>query len=172
MKKTEKSLFIDNLTEELKTASSVILIDYSGLNVKMQQELKKRLKEINAKLSVVKNTLFKLAAQKINAPDETIQDTVLTGPTALVLTEEDPIAPLQILAKFTKEFELLQFKVGIIEGSFQDKDSLIKLSKLPGKNQLYAQTVGAVGAPIYGLIYTLQSNAQKLISILKIASEK
>ena len=124
MKKQEKSFFLDNLSVELKKASLVVLVDYSGLSVKMQQDLKKRLSKIGAKLTVVKNTLFKLAAEKANTPSESTSDTVLKGPTALVITEDDPIAPLQVLSKFAKEADVPQLKVGIIEGSFQDKEQL------------------------------------------------
>jgi large subunit ribosomal protein L10 len=172
MKKTEKSLFVQNLSEEMKVASSVVLIDYSGMGVKKQQELKKRLSEVDAKMVVVKNTLFKLAATDSKAPGEVVEDSVLSGPTALIMTEGDPISPLQVLAKFAKEFDVLQLKVGVIEGSYQDKDNLLKLSTLPGKDVLYAQAIGAIGAPLYGLIYTLQSNMQKLVYILDTASKK
>lgn len=166
MKKQEKSLFVQNLTEELKGSSSVVLIDFSGLNVKTQQELKKRLKEVGAKMVVVKNTLFKLAGEKAKSPKEMLSDTVLKGPTALVLTEDDPIAPLQILGKFALEHKLPHLKVGIIDGSYQDEDSLIRLSKLPSKEILEGQVVGTIGAPLHGIVGVLQGNLQKLIYIL------
>lgn len=172
MKKTEKSFFVQNLAEELKSASSIVLIDYSGLNVKSQQELKKKLREVGAKMIVVKNTLFKLAGESVGFSSGALTDSVLSGPTALVLTEEDPITPLAVLAKFAKEFELPQLKVGVVEGSFQNKDALVTLSKLPGKNALVAQVVGSIAGPLYGLVGTLNTNMQNLVSILKQASEK
>ena len=172
MKKTEKSFFVQNLTEELNSANTLVLVDYSGLSVKMQQDLKKRLAEISSKLLVVKNSLFKLAGEKAGLPQETLTDTVLSGPTALVVTEEDPIAPLQVLAKFAKEFGILNLKAGVIEKDFQDKDSLTTLSKLSSKNVLLEQVVSAIGSPLFGLVGTLQGNTQKLISILDQAAKK
>ena len=166
MKKAEKTFFVDNLTQELKSASSCILVDYSGLTVKLQQDLKKRLKQVNARLLVSKNTLFKLAAEKAKVAVEAYTDTVLTGPTALIISEKDPLTPLQVLYKFSQEFELPHLKVGIIEGDFQDKESLEKLAKLPGKDVLYAQVIGSVASPIYGLLGTLQANLQKLLYLL------
>ncbi len=166
MKKSEKPLFVENLTQQLKTAKAFVLVDYTGLTVKMQQELKKRLREIGADMSIVKNTLFKRAGTDAKLAENTLTDTVLSGPTALVVTEKDPIAPLQILYKFAKEFELPHFKVGIIDGSFQDKAALEKLATLPSKEVLYAQTVGALASPMYGLVGTLQGNIQKLLYIL------
>ncbi len=172
MKKQEKTFFVQNLSEELKGAKSIILVDYSGLSVSMQQELKKKLKEVGAKMVVVKNTLFKLAGKDAKVLDNVLTDTVLTGQTALVLALEDPVAPLGVLAKFAKEFDsaaghpVPQLKVGIVEGSFQDKESLDVLSKLPGKDVLLIQTVGAIASPAYGLVGTLQTNLQKLMYIL------
>lgn len=166
MKKAEKSFFIQNLTEELKGSNSWVLIDYSGLNVKAQQELKSKLKEVGARMAVVKNTLFKLAGESAKAPKEILSDSVLAGPTALIISEDDPIAPLQILGRFALEHELPHLKVGVIEGSYQDKDSLIKLSKFSSKEILVGQAVGAIGAPLYGIVGVLQGNLQKLIYLL------
>ena len=169
MRKQEKSFFVQNLVEELKGATSVVLIDYSGLNVKAQQDLKKRLREVNAKMLVVKNTLFKLALDqaKIDKDDGLPRDEVLRGPIALVVTEQDPIAPLSVLGKFAQEHELPQFKVGIVEGNFQDKETLVRLSKLPSKEVLVGQAVGTIGAPLYGIVGVLQGNLQKLVSVLE-----
>ena len=111
MKKTEKVLLVKNLAEELKTAESVVLVDYSGMDVSSQQELKNRLKEVDAKMVVVKNTLFKLAGKKANLPKDVLVDVVLKGQTALVMSEKDPISPLSVLAKFAKEFDLTKLKI-------------------------------------------------------------
>lgn len=166
MKKQEKSFFVQNLTEELRGANSVVLIDYSGLNVKTQQELKSKLKEVGARMAVVKNTLFKLAGESAKAPKEVLSDSVLAGPTALIISESDPIAPLQVLGKFALEHELPHLKVGVIEGSFQNKDSLTRLSKLPSRDILEGQAVGTIGAPLYGIVGVLQGNLQKLVYVI------
>ena len=172
MNKTEKSLFVQNLSEEIKSATAVVLIDYSGLSVKMQQDLKMKLSEANARMVVVKNTLFRLAAQDAKSPSDVYEDSAISGPTALVMTEDDPIAVLQVLSKFAKEFDIPNLKVGIVEGAYQNKENLVSLSKLPSKDVLYAQAVGAIGGPLYGLVGTLQSNMTKLVSILEQASKK
>ena len=172
MKKQEKTFFVQNLTEELKGNSSCLLIDYAGLSVKMQQDLKKRLRAVGAKMLVVKNTLYKIAAKNAKTPKEAYTDTVTAGPTALIITEDDPIVPLYVVAKFAKEFDLPQIKAGLIEGSFQDKESLLILAKLSSKNALVGQALGVISAPLYGLVSTLNANMQNLISVLKQASEK
>jgi large subunit ribosomal protein L10 len=167
MKKAEKIFFVENLAQELKNASCIVLIDYAGLSVKMQQDLKKKLGKVDTTMTIVKNTLFKLAGKNAKVPEETLTDEVLSGPTAIVISEKDPIAPLQILAKFAEENEIPNFKVGIVDGAFQDKNSLGTLSQLPSKEILVAQTVGAIAAPMYAIVATLQGNLQKLVYILQ-----
>ncbi|MBU0572363.1 50S ribosomal protein L10 [Patescibacteria group bacterium] len=172
MKKGQKTFFVENLAEELKSANSAVLINFAGMGVKTQQDLKKRLKEVDAKMVVVKNTLFKLAGEKAKLPNKALSDSALTGQTALIITEKDPISPLQVLAKFTKEFEVPHLKVGIVEGFFQNEEELTRLSKLPGKDALVAQVIGAIASPMYGLIGTLQGNLQKLVFVLNEAKNQ
>jgi large subunit ribosomal protein L10 len=167
MKKAEKPIFVENLTAELSSAKSIVLINFAGLSVKSQQELKRRLKEADAKMLVVKNTLLKRAGISAKISPDTLSDEVLSGQTALVIGNSDPIAPIQVLGKFAAEFEVPSFKVGIIEGSFQDTDSLVKISKLPGTDALLGQLLGTLLSPSYGLVGTLNSNMQSLLYVLK-----
>jgi len=166
MLKSEKPIFVDNLSEQLKEASAVVLLDYTGLTVKLQQDLKNKLREIGAEMSIIKNTLLGRAGKDAKMPEEVLTDTVLSGPTALIISKDDPIAPLQVIAKFAKDNEILQMKVGVIDGKFQDKAKMEKLSLLPAKNVLFGQVVGTIAQPMYGLVGTLQGNLQKLIWIL------
>ncbi|MCJ7805632.1 50S ribosomal protein L10 [Patescibacteria group bacterium] len=167
MKKAEKAIFVENLTEELKGAKSVVLVNYAGLGVKMQQELKKRLKEAGASMLVVKNTLLKRAGEAAEIDEELLKDSILTGQTALVIASQDPIAPIQVIGKFAKEFEVPQMKVGILEGSFHDSESLAIISTLPGRDALLGQLLGTLMSPSYGLVGVLEGNLQKLLYVLK-----
>ena len=167
MRKQEKILFVENLTAELKAAKSVVLINYAGLSVKAQQELKKRLAGVGAKMIVVKNTLLKRAGETAKVDKGILEDAVLTGQTALIVSEEDAIAPIQVLGKFAKEFEVPQLKVGVIDGIFQDTEALVKIASLPGRDVILGQLLGALLSPAYGLVGTLEGNMQKLIYILK-----
>lgn len=83
------------------------------------------------------------------------------------MTEGDAVAPIQVLGKFVKENQVPQFKVGIIDGAFQGKEALLKISTLPTKEVLYSQVVGSLMSPMYGLVGTLNGNMQKLLYILK-----
>src|SRR3989344_5752037 len=161
MKKAEKVTFIDGLSQDLQGAKSVVLVNYSGLSVKSQQELKSRLKAVNGRMVVVKNTLLKLAGQKAGINKETLTDTVLSGQTALVIADSDPIAPIQVVGKFAKEGDVPKFKVGVIDGKFFDTISLSQLSILPGRDVLLGQLLGSLISPMYGLVATLQNPLQK-----------
>ncbi len=165
MLKAQKIEFVKELTDKLSLASAVVLVNYMGLSVEKQIELKRALKAVDANMTVVKNTLFKIASTNIKAPSE-LSDTLMTGPTALVIAHGDPIAPLQVIAKFAKDNQLPELKVGLVEGNFQDTESLVALSKLPGKDALVIQVLGAIASPLYGIVGTLNAPMQKLVYVL------
>ncbi len=172
MKKAEKVFFVDNLKAELKDAKSVVLVNYAGLAVKPQQELKSRLSEVGGKMVVVKNTLLSRSLESAGFKSKDLDGDILTGQTALIIATDDPVAPIQVLGKFSKEFEVPNFKVGVVEGSFQDKESLSKLATLPGRDGLLSQVLGTLMGLQYGLVGTLNGNLQKLVYVLDQASKK
>lgn len=172
MKKAEKVIFVENLKTELKDAKSAVLVNYAGLAVKPQQELKKRLSEVGGKMIVVKNTLLSRAADSAGFDSKNLTSEILSGQTAIIIATDDPVAPIQVLGKFAKEFEVPKFKVGIVEGSFQDATALTKLSALPGRDALLGQFLGTLMGVEYGLVGTLQGNLQKLVYVLSEASKK
>jgi large subunit ribosomal protein L10 len=171
MKKLEKIVFVDNLKQELKNAKSVALVNYAGLGVKAQQELKKRLSEVGGKMIVVKNTLLRRAGESVGFDKKLLSEEVLSGQTALIIAGEDPIAPIQVLGKFAKEFEVPKFKVGVVEGSFHNSLSLSQISLLPNRDALLGQLLGTLMGSQYGLVGTLNANLQKLVYILDVKSQ-
>jgi len=166
MKKAEKIFLVENLAEELKEATSVVLVNYSGMAVKTQQKLKKELSQADAKLIVVKNTLLKLAGDKAGIDKNILDQKVLSGQNALIITTKDPVSPISILGKFSKENQTPKFRFGIIEGNFQDTASLETLSNLPSKDALLGQVLTSLMSNLYSLTGVLNSNLQKLVSIL------
>lgn len=170
--KQEKKEYVNELAEQFKSASSTVFIDYTGMGVVAQQELKNLLRDSGGKMFVAKNTLIQLAAEKAEFPSDSVSDEVLAGQTAVVVATEDAVAPIQVLGKFSSEKDAAKMKGGIVEGIFQSADGLTKISKLPGKDQLYAQVVGGIAAPMYGLVGTLQGNLNKLVWILKAKVDK
>lgn len=163
---------VAELTKLLGSAEGLVVVNYTGMSVGLQQDLKDRLREVGATMKVAKNTLIKIAGKEAKLANEFVADDVLVGQTALIVTEGDPIAPLQILADFAKEHEVPSMKVGIVEGTFQDETALLTLSRLPGRDVLAGQVLGALMAPSYGLVSVLNANMQKLIHVLTEASKK
>lgn len=172
MNKQSKTDLISSLTPKLKGATSIVFVNFAGLSVGLQQKLKLELKAIGSDMTVVKNTLIKLAGKEAGLKEEVLTDEVLSGQTALIMTEGDAIAPIQVLGKFVKENQVPQFKVGIIDGAFQGKEALIKISTLPTKEVLFSQVVGSLMSPMYGLVGTLNGNMQKLVYLLKEVSTR
>ena len=172
MNKQNKKDLVVKLTPRLKSASSIVFVNYTGLSVGLQQKLKLQLKAIGSDMTVVKNTLIKIAGKEAGLNEDILTDEVLSGQTALILTEWDSVAPIQILGKFVKENQVPQFKVGIIEGAFQNKEALVKISTLPTKDVLFSQVVGSLMSPMYGLVGTLNGNMQKLVYVLKEVSTR
>ena len=115
---------------------------------------------------VIKNTLLKRASEAAKLDAGMVKDEVLQGQTALIIANGDTVAPIQVLGKFAKEFELPKFKVGMVDGTFQDEASLSKLSTLPSRDVLLGQLLGALVSSEYGLVATLNGNLQKLVYIL------
>lgn len=178
MKKLEKTVLIENLSKELKGAKSVVLVNYAGLSVKAQQELKSRLGQAGARMLVVKNTLLKRAAEDAKLDEKVLTDEILSGQTAIVIGNDDAVSPIQILGKFAKEFVSAagdptpKFKIGVVEGSLQGEADLARLSTLPGRDVLLGTLLGTLMGANYSLVGTLNGNLQKLVYTLDTASKK
>lgn len=165
MKKSEKILLVEDLTKRLGDARSIILTDITGLRVNDQNRLRRMLGEVNAKLLVVKNTLLSRALDQVPHIKHLASNIkpLLAGQTAMVISEVSEVGPLQALGKFIKELEMPRLKVGIISGNIYDESALVSISKLPGREVLVGQVVGALASPLYGLVGTLQENLVALV---------
>lgn len=158
---------VEALNQEFGKASSAVFVDYTGMNMALLGELRDKLRESGGKMLVAKNTFIKIAGEQSGFPQEALVDEVLSGQTAVVIGYEDAVSPIQILGKFAKEKEFPKVKAGVVEGQFQTEANVIAISKMPGRDVLQAQVVGAISSPLYGLVGTLQGNLTKLVFILK-----
>ena len=165
--KQDKKNKVAELTEILKSASSLVFVNYEGMNVSLVEDLRTALNEAGGKMLVAKNTLLKLAGQAAGLPKEAFTNEVLRGQTAVIIGVEDAVSPIQALGKFSKETELPVIKSGIVESLFQNAEGILKISKLPNREDLQAQVVGSIGAPLYGLVGVLSANMQSLVFILE-----
>jgi large subunit ribosomal protein L10 len=165
----KKTQIVEELEKKLQKAKSLVLVDYSGLSVSQQQELRKKVIEAGGEFTVTKNTLLKLAFEQssiINHQSSIIN--FLIGPTATLFAYEDEIAAIKALVNFAEEFELPKIKAGFFEGKAVDKDFLVELAKIPSKQELITKLVYLVNSPIYGLANVLSANQRKLVVILPI----
>ena len=147
-----KKAVVDSLTGKIQEATSVVFVDYKGISVAQDTELRKQFREAGVEYSVVKNTLTNFAAK--NAGYDFSK--VLNGTTAMASTTGDPIAPARIVCEFAKKNKnILSIKGGIVEGSVLSADQLNGFGELPSKNALVAQVLGTFLAPISSLACVL-----------------
>ena len=147
-----KKAVVEALTGKIKESTSVVFVDYKGITVAQDAELRNQFREAGVEYSVVKNTLTRFAA-KNNGYDF---DEVLNGTTAMASTTGDPIAPARIVCEFAKKNKnTLSIKGGIVEGSVLSADQLNGFGELPSKNALVASVLGTFLAPISSLAFVL-----------------
>lgn len=153
-----KKAVVESLTGKIQDASSVVFVDYKGITVAQDTELRKQFREAGVEYSVVKNTLTNFAAK--NAGYDFSE--VLNGTTAMASTTGDPIAPARIVCEFAKKNKnVLSIKGGIVEGSVLSADALNGFGELPSKNALVAQVLGTFLAPISSLACVLDQIRQQ-----------
>lgn len=164
--KQNKKDHVDSLSSKLKEAKSVVFVDYAGMGVVLQQDFKAKLREVGGTMLVAKNTMVKLAGKKAEFPSEVTDTELLTQQTAMVFSGDDAVASIQVLGKFAKDNEIPKIKAGVVEGVYQDEAGIVKISKLPSKEQLRANVVGAIASPLYATVGILQANLTKLVYVL------
>ena len=148
-----KKAVVATLTSKIQEATSVVFVDYKGITVAQDNELRKQFREAGVEYSVVKNTLTKFATKNVGYNF----DEVLNGTTAMAITTGDPIAPARIVCEFAKKNKLktLSIKGGVVEGSVLTADQLNGFGELPSKSALVASVLGTFLAPISSLAFVL-----------------
>ena len=147
-----KKAVVEALSAKMKEATSVVFVDYKGISVAQDTELRKQFREAGVEYSVVKNTLTNFAAK--DAGYDFAE--VLNGTTAMASTTGDPIAPARIVCEFAKKNKnSLSIKGGVVEGSVLTADQLNGFGELPSKNALVASVLGTFLAPISSLAFVL-----------------
>ena len=169
MVRPESIAAVSEIKEKIERAAIAIFTDFRGLTVSELTELRKKLRKEDAEYRVVKNTLTKRAIA--DSPFTDIGK-VLEGPTAVVLGYKDPVTPAKILFDFAKTNEKLKIKAGIVENKLADSAMLKALSNLPSREVLLAKAVGAIQAPIFGLVYVLSAPIRELVYALQAISKK
>ena len=147
-----KKAVVESLSAKIKEATSVVFVDYKGITVAQDTELRKQFREAGVEYSVVKNTLTNFATKDCGYDFSK----VLNGTTAMASTTGDPIAPARIVCEFAKKNKLpLAIKGGVVEGSVLTAAELNGFGELPSKNALVASVLGTFLAPISSLAFVL-----------------
>ncbi len=166
IKKQEK---INEIKEKLNNAKIVILFDFTGIDANSVADFRKEIKKVNAEMKVVKNTLLYRACDGTELHDKI---EIFEGPTALLLGYEDIVEVAKKLTEFLKEFETAKIKGGLVEGKFATPESIESVAKLPSKEQLIAQLLAVMQAPITNFVRVLNAVPQKLVLVLNAIKEE
>jgi large subunit ribosomal protein L10 len=159
MDREQKTAVVKELAEELKDAQAIFAVDYRGISVPQAAELRSGLRDADARFRVVKNRLTLRAADE--AGTESLKE-YLEGPTALTFVKGDAALAAKTIFRLGSEWELLNYKGGLMEGEALDQDSFVAIARLPGRDQLNAQFAGIVASPLTGLVRGLGSMIQGL----------
>ena len=147
-----KKAVVEALTGKIKESTSVVFVDYKGITVAQDTNLRKQFREAGVEYTVVKNTLTTFATKELGYDFSE----VLNGTTSMACTTGDPIAPARIVCEFAKKNKnILSIKGGVVEGSVLTADQLNGFGELPSKDALVAQVLGTFLAPISSLAFVL-----------------
>ena len=154
MPTAQKATTIEQTKQKYDKAAGVLFTEYRGLKMHQLQDLRRQLKAKGGEFSVVKNTLFKIAAGDAAAD---LPEALTSGPTGIAFIYENEAECAKVLADFAKTNKALVIKGGYISGAVYDDKQVDALAKLPPKEVLIAQVIGAVAAPLTSLIGTIEA---------------
>lgn len=169
MPTAQKANVIEQTKEKYQKSAGVLFAEYRGLKVHQIQDLRKQLKAKGGDFSVVKNTLFKIAAG-----DDATQfpEDLTSGPTAVAFIYQNEAECAKVLSDFVKANKALVIKGGYIAGAVYSDKQVDALAKLPPKEVLIAQVIGAITAPLTNLVGTIEAlYAQPIRTIYAVADK-
>ena len=153
-----KQAEVDVLADKFANAASFVVVDYRGLNVSEDTELRKQLREAGVEMHVVKNTILRRAADK--ADIEGLED-VFVGPTAIAFSEEEVVAPAKIIVEFSEDAPVLEVKGGYMEGKVVSVETIKEVAKLPDREGLLSMLLSVLQAPIRNTALVFKAVAEQ-----------
>ena len=153
-----KQPIVQEISENVKDAQSVVVVDYRGLTVAEDTALRKQLREEGITYKVYKNTMMNFA---FKGTDFESLAPVLEGPSAIAISATDATAPARVLAKFAKTAPALEIKAGVVEGTFYDAEGMKAIAAVPSRDELLAKFLGSIQSPITNLARVLNQIAEK-----------
>lgn len=155
---------VKELAEKVKKATSIVFVDYKGISVAGDTELRKNARSKNVEYLVAKNRLFKLALKDAGI-EENFDDT-LKESTSFAFSYEDAVSPAKVMYEFGKDKEFFNIKAGILEGKKISAQEVEELAKLPSREVLISRLLGSLNSPISGLANVLNGNLRNLVYVL------
>ena len=152
-----KQPIVEEISATIKDAASVVVVDYRGLTVAEDTQLRKQLREAGVTYKVYKNTLVSRAVEGTDF--ESLRD-VLEGPSAFAVSADDATAPARILAKFAKTAPKLEIKAGVVEGTYYDAEGMKAIASVPSREELLSKLLGSLQSPITNLARVLNQIAE------------
>ena len=163
MKLEEKKEIVAELKERLSRTQVAILADYKGLNVAAMNDLRRRLRQENIEFRVVKNSLLLRAAE---GTDSALMKDQFTGPSAVALSYEDPVAPAKVLTQFAKDNKALELKAGVMDGKRLGPTELKALAELPSKEVLLGQLLSVLNNVPTSFVRVLAEVPRQMLNVL------
>ncbi len=160
---------VADLNKMFKANTSVLLINFEGVNVLAQSELRREISKVDSGYQVIKNRLALRAVEDTSL--ETLREH-FQGPTAIAYTGGDPVALAKVLKDFIRDHPSVAFKAGVVEGKTFSASDVELLAKMRSRPELLSKLVYLLNAPLVRLATTLQSPLRGLASVLKQLGEK
>ena len=154
--KKQKQIIIDEIREKLDGAQSAVIIDYMGTTVAEADAMRKMMREADVDYTVYKNTLMKRA---VEGTDFEKLAEVMQGPSAIAISKTDATAPARIMKKAIDDFKKMEFKAGVVEGAFYDKEGIEQIASIPSREELIAKFMGSIQSPVGKFVRTLAAIA-------------
>lgn len=149
----EKQAIVAALVERIKASGSGVFVDYKGITVAEDTELRSELRKNEVEYTVIKNTLCRRAIDELGMSEI---DSILNGTTSLATSTADPIAPFRVVGEYSKKLgDKFNIKAGYMDGKVLSLNEITEIAALPSKDALYAKVLGTMLAPITSLAVVL-----------------
>lgn len=153
-----KKPIVEEIKANLDGAATAVVVDYRGLTVEQDTQLRKSLREAGVIYKVYKNTMINFA---IDGTEFEGLKSCLEGPTGLAVCKEDATAAARVLAEFAKTAPALELKGGVVEGVFYDAAGIGEIAKIPSRNELISKFLGSIQSPIANFARVIRQIAEQ-----------
>ena len=153
-----KKPIVEQISEELNGAKAAVLVDYRGITVEQDTELRKQLREAGVIYKVYKNTMINFAVKGTEFEELSKH---LEGPTAIAISKEDATAPARILYNFAKNAPKLELKAGVVDGTYYDEKGIQVIATIPSREELLSKLLGSMQSPITHFARVIKQIAEK-----------